>query len=197
MRNSLICAIESTTPCWWERVWILQEVVLAVVDPVFLFGPYVLDWIEVERFLKLAPESACSAQLMSGLAFLRQLKSNYMNGSITLRETMTLTRTAQARDNRDKVCSLLGFMSDSIREVLVPDYIISCKAVLKNALLACALEENCFVTFEANYPARSRSTHSILPTGALVYDSDYSPAWVGQMFDSGIDTASFLAGAIW
>ncbi|KAK5126821.1 hypothetical protein LTR85_009755 [Meristemomyces frigidus] len=49
--SALQSAIESTTPPWWKRTWVIQEFVNARKEAVMHFGGYHMRWDEVQEFL--------------------------------------------------------------------------------------------------------------------------------------------------
>ncbi|KAI9690187.1 MAG: hypothetical protein M1822_009148 [Bathelium mastoideum] len=60
-KQDLECVLRNEGPCWWERLWTVQEVALSADLPDIYFGPYVLKWRE---FLSLLDPIARQCSFM-------------------------------------------------------------------------------------------------------------------------------------
>ncbi|KAI0097943.1 heterokaryon incompatibility protein-domain-containing protein [Nemania sp. FL0031] len=120
---------------WWNRVWVLQEVVVSEADPILICGNRQIFWKEFHNFLlthhsvsqvgfateKLSIQQrvAISARYRSQHFFgIRKHHCKIKSISSLLLSTMTLDAT----DARDKVFALVGLAPEADRRVLAPDY---------------------------------------------------------------------------
>ncbi|KAF5374284.1 hypothetical protein D9758_004543 [Tetrapyrgos nigripes] len=118
---------------WFGRVWILQELALATVDPVILCGT---TWISWENFMKARrilervgyernlteEEETMLKTKLDTLNDLRQAVSR--NKGESLRQLIVFSRSSLATDPRDKIYGLLGMMKEEDKSVgsIVVDY---------------------------------------------------------------------------
>ncbi|KAF2441203.1 HET-domain-containing protein [Karstenula rhodostoma CBS 690.94] len=112
---------------WFERCWIIQEVVVSPGDPVLLCGGFQLLWSRFQEamaaLIRYHPRfRAERLKLMKGILDLSS-KSEVWELSSLLQST----RPFQATDPRDKVFALLGLAGESRApdkwpKALLPDY---------------------------------------------------------------------------
>lgn len=66
--SQLARAVNSTTPAWWTRAWVVQERLLASGHPEVIFGPISITWIEVcNNVLQNAAKASSDARYVQAL----------------------------------------------------------------------------------------------------------------------------------
>ncbi|XXH03817.1 hypothetical protein Hte_010223 [Hypoxylon texense] len=114
---------------WFERAWVVQELVLAR-DTIVLCGDYTFDWgsmAHVSDFMaKRTPLNNAGSTSYKKPAKLAAIKRGIPDGpGNVLLHSLIRCRTYDAKDDRDKVYSLLGLAKGSGRDYLFnfnPDY---------------------------------------------------------------------------
>ena len=136
--NGLERAIGRTYPPWWERTWVIQEFVVARTSPKFCFGECVLPLEELHKLAHTANirSRGQDRALALSLDNLRELGEAFQEGRLGLIEVAYWARNALATDPRDKVYSLLGFVTDLEKDLVQPDYSQSRDVVFANATFA-------------------------------------------------------------
>ncbi|KAL5391291.1 hypothetical protein DPSP01_001169 [Paraphaeosphaeria sporulosa] len=127
---------------WFERCWIIQEVVVSPGDPTLLCGGFQLLWSRFQEamaaLLRYHPKfRAERMKLMKGILDLSS-KSELWELSSLLQST----RPFQATDPRDKIFALLGLAGESRTpekwpKALMPDYSRSTQDVYMAVALYC------------------------------------------------------------
>ena len=177
--RSFLWAIKKTQPSWWKRVWILQEVVVALSEPSIAFGSYVLTWQDLRKLLNTLKEEHHEFfpnEFVTTLELIQKLKDAYNGGMLSILDAMDLTKSSDATDIRDKAFSLLGIVHRSY-ELLQPDYTRQPSEVFTNVILASIVE-----------------TRSFLPLSALVTDSRRSAVCrLDSNGDQNLDPAEWWA----
>ena len=206
--RSLQYTLENSSPKWWDRVWILQEVIVATSDPVFMLGQYTISWQELERMLgvdnkKVVDDTVSRAPtgpwsgfmslidssdeeesdmsdygLAAGLRFIRQLKRSYLSSNITLLGCLDLTQRSDATDFRDKIYSLLGFCSKDIQRVLQPNYTVSHADVFERAFTAATWEMQDFRVWKVFCARKQWSMFVTSRPGATEVNQSAHPRWI-------------------
>ena len=179
MRASLLYAISKTFPRWWERVWIIQEVVIAASDPIFAFGSCTVSWEELESILNTCKTQLSALGLLAGLRFLITLKKRFDADKLDLLETFELTKDANATDTRDKIYSLRGLLSSNIREFIRPDYKAAYGSVFREVLTASAFQLQSLVPIAVFLPARK----TINPDAVVVH-AEAAASYTANLTDS-------------
>jgi hypothetical protein len=115
------------TRSWWERIWIVQEVVVGV-EVVITCGSNTIPWSffrcvsqAIQRYEFRSHANAqilrsCDYRKFSAIDYFRESKS------MTLFSLLRSTRTYKATDPRDKLYALLGLATDPEITALEPDY---------------------------------------------------------------------------
>ncbi|KAH3971735.1 hypothetical protein HBH98_126210 [Parastagonospora nodorum] len=118
---------------WFSRLWVVQEVVLSSLDPVFIHGNHTHSWHKVEwaaawlrrnGYLRL-PHITESLLYVDSIGYLRRTKVKW-----PLSALMSITQKKfHATDQRDKIYSLLGLAAETDNatttpDALLPDYTI-------------------------------------------------------------------------
>lgn len=121
--RTLMAAIRSSRPRWFTRVWTVQECVLAGPDPLVVFGPCTMSWMDLTYLLLDLHEQneAIPTEMLANFRFLDELRRRYRNdGSLSLQRAIALTHNQQCTEPKDTIFGLLGMVHNSggIR----PDY---------------------------------------------------------------------------
>ncbi|KAF1953838.1 hypothetical protein CC80DRAFT_131627 [Byssothecium circinans] len=113
---------------WFERCWIIQEVVVSQGDPVILCGGHQTLWSRVKESLEWVAQTHARLlntermRLVKGIFELTSTKDVW-----ELQSLLHSTRSFQAKDPRDKVFALLGLAGESRApdhwpKALMPNY---------------------------------------------------------------------------
>lgn len=127
---------------WFERCWIIQEVVVSPGDPVLLCGDYQMPWSRFQDAM---------AWLFKYDAGYRRERMKLVNGIFALSSTSEVwelqsllhsTRPVKATNPRDKVFALLGLSGESRNpddwpKALMPDYTRSVQDVYTEVTRYC------------------------------------------------------------
>ena len=159
-------ALRTTTPHWWQRVWIIQEFVVAGRMPYFVFGAHVAPWPMLSGFLESYATTRLHLELRDNLTNMAALRTRYQKEDTpTVLEALAMTSDSEASDFRDKIFSLVGFLSADTNRMLCPNYLDSCEKVFKRAILACICEAQSFAPLAI---AHQRDTR-----GSRRFDEDF------------------------
>jgi hypothetical protein len=116
----LQCFLERS---YWQRTWIVQEIVSATRLAVFC-GAHILDWglldHQLENLKELNDLDAYQLQFLSTLCELR--KARFNRQPIHFLELFRRTRNLSATDRRDKIFAILGLSFDGSDFVPEPNY---------------------------------------------------------------------------
>jgi hypothetical protein len=111
---------------WWTRMWVIQEMISAVVDLLVICGNKSIDWTLVcdtltssaveELFNLTGRTDKVATEPVSSIIMFSQKRhgSQFM----TLDDLLHGTRSHDASDPRDHVYALLGIVSDNNSTVL-------------------------------------------------------------------------------
>lgn len=125
---------------WFERVWILQELVLSV-DPWIQCGTIRIKWDRLHEFI-IAREDFRSrfSKVLAPFQGMHKIRTNYKK-SIPAQEPkecgkellaiLRARRGLGATDQRDLIYAHLGLMSPKIRQAIKVDYGKSCRDLYK------------------------------------------------------------------
>ncbi|KAF2645476.1 HET-domain-containing protein [Massarina eburnea CBS 473.64] len=128
---------------WFERCWIIQEVVVSQGDPVILCGGFQTLWSRFQEgmeWLSQTNTSLLNSERMRLIKGIFELIST--KGVWELQSLLHSTVPFQATDPRDKVFALLGLSGESRApdhwpKALMPDYDRSMRDVYRDVTLYC------------------------------------------------------------
>jgi hypothetical protein len=142
---------------YWERLWIIQEIVMGGLSVLIKCGPSILDWetfckgiavlqehlwLVKDRCLRedIARENRAwqttSAHLIyQDLSVLHQTPLAE-NPRLAFGRLLDLAISVECTDPRDKVYALLGLIPDNVARLIQPDYTLSPAAVYTKAAYA-------------------------------------------------------------
>ncbi|KAI0972402.1 HET-domain-containing protein [Xylaria arbuscula] len=156
-------AIQTTTPSWKDRGWVIQEYVLSQ-RPYFQFGSRTRminkadPWLGHRGFA--VPDSGFILEkkidmfpglwgLAERLKKLDQIRVEMERGKqMSLYHAALSTSASETTDPRDKVYSLLGFLNPVERKLVYPDYHSSTEVVFSRATYAAFKGPTNFAIFE-------------------------------------------------
>jgi hypothetical protein len=128
---------------WFSRMWVIQEVAVASVDPIVLCGPFTLSWsaiAKVARFLRdTALTAAIQARSPSGnTIMIQQFKEMPQSLGLLLKTSFHF----ESIDPRDMVFALYGIVHPEDRDVLSSPYFKvsyekSVKDVYRDVMMGC------------------------------------------------------------
>ena len=116
---------------WWRRAWIVQEGTIANTARTILFcGSRRIDWTYIRVALQVIKHDMCyhTSGMISnfdeGIAIqLDDFRKDREDGvNISLLRVLSLMRTYECEDPRDKLYSALGMAMDVYGDDIVPDY---------------------------------------------------------------------------
>ncbi|KAK0725618.1 heterokaryon incompatibility protein-domain-containing protein [Lasiosphaeris hirsuta] len=120
------------TQTYWERLWIIQEVLLANTNCRILSGDkscLLTTWFRIFNIYNSPDTGFATSQLsydrLVRLGMLNDLiadKSNRLEASPDLMRLLWLSREAKQKDDRDKIYAILGLVDSEIQALVVPDY---------------------------------------------------------------------------
>lgn len=141
-----ICPLPYTDDIWdsihsllgrpyFQRLWIVQEVLLAKPATVVACGHDQVLWYHFVRAIVclVTKDSLCSS-LRRRIDMVRVLTWKYLDFSIPF--VLNLVRTRQCYKPRDKVYGVFGITPPSFTALVKPDYTISTATVYQDAFLA-------------------------------------------------------------
>ena len=183
-------AIQTTTPSWKDRGWVVQEYALSQ-RPYFQFGSRTRIIDKTDRLLGLQalvmpytgsvlqeqitdfPGICSLAERLYGFYHIRDTLE--LGKKMSLYHAVIATKGSETTDPRDKIYSLLSFLNPRERELVSPDYHSSIEVVFSRATYAAFQGPTKFAILELikfNRPGRS----SALPTWSYDFrTSDPSP----------------------
>ena len=137
LRNDIV---KLFTPSWFERLWVIQEIVLAHAA-IALYGTQVIDlWsvLELGRWIDVAginvqnlpsrlPLEACSS--FSGC---KHFAKHELKGEGVIR-LLSAVRNKQTSERLDRVYAILGLLDEHIRDQVIIDYSQASKEEYWNA----------------------------------------------------------------
>jgi hypothetical protein len=113
---------------YWRRVWIIQEITVAVKFTV-VYGDFEFAWDDLVAILSFLRDSATSSEIFYQNSFsyaihLLDFRDRYFikPQPISLLEAMAWSHKSLATDSRDKIFALLGLCYDGSTFVPVPNY---------------------------------------------------------------------------
>lgn len=137
---------------WFERVWIVQEVVLARSARV-LYGGLEVDWEDFAKGLTVLGEnrvlvslldwtddmevrSTARAKHVAGISLMESWRNQMIkNGPMKFREVVYNARLLKATDPRDKIFGLHGLVVEGLGNWTEPDYEMDVAEVFVNAAM--------------------------------------------------------------
>jgi hypothetical protein len=142
--TSLSCFLDHA---WFERCWIIQEVVVSQADPVLLCGHYQILWSRFQEAMAWVAKYHARFRVdrMRLLKGIFDLSSS--NDVWELQSLLHSTRAFQATDARDKVFALFGLAGESRSpdtwpKALMPNYSRATRDVYTEVTLYC-IEKTC------------------------------------------------------
>ncbi|KAK3116264.1 hypothetical protein LTR53_003568 [Teratosphaeriaceae sp. CCFEE 6253] len=128
-------ALQSSEPCWTDRMWVIQEYVLSR-DTYLYYGRSHIHYTEHD--FTLLHQGSRDYMPSRDLPALTNLRHNLLmfRPPQSLVEAAEMTADAGASDPRDKVYGLLGILSNSESQYIVPDYTLSTWRVYVQATFA-------------------------------------------------------------
>ena len=193
--ESLLVFDALLTRPWWERLWVVQEVVLAHSDPIIGCGDKWVPWetlfTRCTFFEMLRGESLDQS-------ILRAFDLNKLRQQLTARGqpkhfasligALAYTVDYKVKDPRDRIYGCLGWVESIYREAILPDYEKAVHLVYWN-VAKYILEEiyygSLFSSFSYSHPPMDNLPSWVPEFGAQNTTSSYSPL-------TGISTAPFL-----
>lgn len=168
---------------WWTRMWVFQEVIVAVTSPIVICGHSQILWDDMcvkelrfnldymfgdvgiilrnprvtghDEFGKIPMSYLSESPMMAGNPF-------------SLLEILEATCHRLATDPRDKVYAGLGLVSDQRVEPIRPDYGLSVSAVYQTATCNILKAEDCFKIL---YHLDTEERRSDLPSWCLDFST--------------------------
>jgi hypothetical protein len=164
-------AVEISKLPWFQRLWIIQEFLLASIDPEVAVGIYVANCVElftaISGCLQVVSkdptldeyERRQAEQLNAPLKLLLAMKQRREhNSGISLFDYSGLSRYAVATDPRDRIYGLLGLIEPYVAEPIVPDYSKAWPQVLAEATIVMISEAGLvpYVDVDFAFPSTDR-----------------------------------------
>jgi hypothetical protein len=168
---------------WFTRIWVVQEVAVAI-NPVFICGDRAVAWDDLVsvsyliykhsllRYLKNDPDSLQSTiSATKGLLSLAKMDlvrhTQQQGRQKTLQETLIQLHGFNATDPCDKIFALLGLAADTGEAILDPDYTALAEEVYTNTARYLLCRDACIL---------------ILHKAGIGYPREYSdlPSWVPE-----------------
>lgn len=194
--NEAVADIMShTLPIWWDRSWIVQEVVKAHYSPQVQLGAVEISWSDLKRsqlgsrLLASRPERVSVGQalewieamqrggqssILAHLGFSSGLSCSDERGKLMMTVYQVFNTLADARTicGLDKVYSLLGMMTDQEAQSIEVDYSDTCSttAVFIQATLAAIASQQSLKALAFVHHLRPRP--SALPSWAIDFSSN-------------------------
>ncbi|KAK5124810.1 hypothetical protein LTR85_001523 [Meristemomyces frigidus] len=137
--RSVLSAIELTRPRWWERAWVIQEVVIHPLPPRIAFGPYIISWDTLKLLLHTLQTSypdSIPKDFFAHMEYIEQLKVAHREERLSLIDVVANTPNAGAADERDRVYSLLSLIPLSMSQSIIVDYGRPLKEIFTHATYA-------------------------------------------------------------
>ncbi|ORY09321.1 heterokaryon incompatibility protein-domain-containing protein, partial [Clohesyomyces aquaticus] len=112
---------------WFERCWIIQEVVVSKDDPVMLYGDHEHLWLHFQKAILYLLEYQTNYQI-DRMKFIHGISNlSFTQDLWELPALLHFTRPFQATDSKDKVFALLGLAGETVSPdewpmELAPDY---------------------------------------------------------------------------
>ncbi|KAI8945474.1 heterokaryon incompatibility protein-domain-containing protein [Xylaria longipes] len=123
---------------WWNRIWVLQEVVVPEADPILICGNRQILWKEFHDFLlahrsislvdfatqkvSIKQRAVISARYRSQHFFDTRERLHKLSPTQSISNLLMSTMNLDATDARDKVFALIGLAPEEDRRALAPDY---------------------------------------------------------------------------
>ena len=121
---------------WFERLWVLQEVVLSNIDAITICGTEECSWYVISTVCSWLVSNCYFVQGYCPGTTYNVDRMRYVceeNGELDLPSLTFLTQEFfQATDARDKVYGLLGLVKRDERDCIVPDYTLPPEAVYRD-----------------------------------------------------------------
>lgn len=144
--DTLWRAIKHAYPRWWTRVWTIQEVVLAKAVDVS-FGAVTVSWDGLKRLLSPVvgrTDSPNFGDFALGLERIEALREAVRTKPPRLLDTLVMTKTCSATDERDRVYSILSLVDPAESALCSVDYSLPQGQVFAQAACVAANTSNDF-----------------------------------------------------
>lgn len=149
--KALISATKRTKPLWWDRVWTMQEAILARNLPKFCFGSYVVEWQTLLEDIEPCSRAILTSggtqedwevfqdivRLRYKASQIKEIRRRIQHGRPSLIRFFACLAGSHATDPRDMVYSVRGMIEDRERESIIPIYsesVVNCYAKATFAL---------------------------------------------------------------
>jgi hypothetical protein len=186
---------------WFSRIWVVQEVVLSPLDPMFIHGNHLHPWYQVEwaaawlrrnGYLRLThvPESLL---YVDSIGYLRRSKVKW-----PLSALMSITQKKfHATDQRDKIYGLLGLAaetasSSTVPDALMPDYTISVQQAYTNATRYFLEHDGSLAIL-----TRTRGTPDSISRGRRQHELGDWPSWLPDWSDFAVHDRELRKSFSW
>ncbi|CAJ2503472.1 Uu.00g108660.m01.CDS01 [Anthostomella pinea] len=181
LKLALRDALEVTRPCWWERVWTVQEYEAAVKPPTFHFGPYEVDPKRLQELLFKDDAQSPDEQVfrlalrdrerLNRTGKQRRKSRNPHDQRHSLLSVYQHTWAATATDPRDAVYGILGIAGQRFSEGIDVDYTRDVDDVMQQATRAAIASDGCF------------SILSLVPLNSKSVSGRDRPSWMVPFHD--------------
>lgn len=132
---------------WWNRVWIIQELVVAKKVTVmlgrhawawedFVYSFYSIDIDQADGATMDSTPHATADTQISPLDGMRREYHQSQTSNLSLRNFLYLTEGGSASDDRDRVYSILDLLRTEQKAYIIPDYSLGKEQVFAQAALA-------------------------------------------------------------
>jgi hypothetical protein len=163
---------------WWSRVWVIQEVAMAVNDPLLCCGFSSVSWKPFPAIIEkgglstpLALPETLQAKVDNqekGLhwlmtTFIRDIDWLLSRKGGDIYDLFLVSQRYEATDPRDMIFALYGFFGQPYQSILVPDYTLSTEFVFILATTVLVIFRENLALFERYSIARNTSLPSWVP----------------------------------
>ncbi|KAK1756411.1 heterokaryon incompatibility protein-domain-containing protein [Echria macrotheca] len=168
------------TSTWWQRIWVVQEMVVAR-SAVIQYGPFSVPW---DMLVAAVPHasllgSATSSDGAKVLAYFVRHVENFENlrkqwrseGGAPLLSLLQHFSARQATDERDKIFALLGLVRENQRGFVEPSYVDDVPRVYRNLAVALLHRTNDVSLWRGDMARKKRrDLPSWVPDWSAVFD---------------------------
>lgn len=104
---------QTSQESWWQRLWTVQELVLAR-NPRVYCGPYVLSWqaaVQMWSRERRQPSASGAPDIVTEIRTLEDVRSLYMMKSLDLHTMLAATSSKSCSNSPDKIFAILGIVA--------------------------------------------------------------------------------------
>jgi hypothetical protein len=164
---------------WWNRVWCLQELAVALWGPTIACGSKRVSWMQCFDTCRKLPLYWHQQGLSAGEYYVYPdqkltykehwaIRNQYPSQQLVLGFLLTRTLSWEATDPRDKIFGIVGLSCQEDREAIVPDYSLSTREVYKRTARHLA-KKNLHCLYSNTNSSRSD-----------IFGSQRLPSWVSD-----------------